>query len=109
MSTSNDEAAEAYYEAAQKRLGGLGTSLIDIQCFYFASLFEKFAFRPVKSWMHLQQAATRLRVHHMERSRGGNGLYMEGPEEEEVSSGSSTLSYHFEQRAFWSIHKAERY
>lgn len=106
MSESDDEAAEAYYEAAQRRLGSLGSSLIDIQCFYFASLFEKFAFRPVKAWMHLQQAATRLRLHHMVQVRSECRLQ---PDYEEVDSGPSTISHHFEQRAFWSIHKAERY
>jgi hypothetical protein len=109
MSTFDDEAAKAYFEAARRRLGCLGTSLIDIQCFYFASLFEKFAFRPVQSWMHLQQAATRLRLHHMERPSDGTRLTVEEPPDVELGRTQSTVSFHFEQRAFWSIHKAERY
>lgn len=99
MSESDDEAAEAYYEAAQRRLGCLGTSLVDIQCFYYACLLEKFAFRPLQSWMYLQQAATRLRVYHMERR---------GEEKRRHTSGQDD-SHHFEQRAFWTIRKAERY
>ena len=109
MSASDDRAAEAYYEAAQRRLGCLGTSLVDIQCFYFASLFEKFAFRPLQAWMHLQQAATRLRLHHMQRLGEEKRLRGSGREEYDLDSSPSTISYHFEQRAFWSIHKAERY
>ena len=109
MSTTDDEAAVSYYEAAQRRLGCLGTSLTDIQCFYFASLFEKFAFRPVQSWMHLQQAATRLRLHHMERANEASDLHVGGSDNGETDASQSNISFHFEQRAFWSIHKAERY
>lgn len=95
-----------YYESAQRRFGYLGTSLVDMQCFYYASLFERFAFRPLQGWMYLQQAAARLRVHHMER-RGEEKRFNKG-----IKDGNrmtSAISYHFEQRAFWSIRKAERY
>ena len=110
MSESDEEVAKAYYEEAQRRLGCLGTSLIDIQCFYYACVFERFAFRPLQAWMYLQQAASRLRVRHMER-RGKEEKRLpvgnhHGSHEE---SNLSTISYHFEQRAFWSIHKSERY
>jgi len=113
MSESDDEAAEAYYEAAQRRFGFLGTSLVDIQCFYYASLFERYAFRPLQAWMYLQQAATRLRVHNMQRHGQENRLRMGGqgdyPVESESTGAGSAISYHLEQRAFWTIHKAERY
>lgn len=109
MSTSDDEAAEAYYEAALRRFGCLGTSIVDIQCFYYASLYERFAFRPLQAWMYLQQAATRLRVHHMERHGGEKRPRMGGQDDYRVEPGLSTISHHFEQMAYWSIHKAERY
>lgn len=109
MSESDDEAAEAYYEAAQRRLGCLGTSLVDVQCFYYACLLEKFAFRPLQSWMYLQQAATRLRIYHMERRGKEKRLHTSGQDGYRAESSPSTTSYHFEQRAFWTIRKAERY
>lgn len=109
MSGSDDEAAEAYYEAAQRRFGRLTTSLIDVQCFYYASLFESFAFRPLQAWMYLQQAATRLRIHHMERQGMEKRLRLDSQDDYNGETRPSTISYHFEQRAFWSIHKAEKY
>lgn len=109
MSESDDEAAEAYYEAAQKRFGFLGMSLVDIQCFYYASLHERFAFRPLQAWMYLQQAATRLRVHHIERNGGGQRPHPNGDDDQGAQYTQSAVSYHFEQRAFWSIHKTEKY
>jgi hypothetical protein len=108
MSASDDVAAKAYYEAAQRRFGSLGSSLIDVQCFYFASLFERFAFRPLQAWMYLQQAATRLRLHHLQRHGENRRRHMTGQDDSRMESGPSNVSYHLEQRAFWSIHKAER-
>ncbi|SPO01982.1 uncharacterized protein DNG_04655 [Cephalotrichum gorgonifer] len=108
MAESDDEAAEAYFEAAQRRLGCLGTSLIDIQCYYYASLCERFAFRPLQAWMYLQQAATRLRVHHIERQWEENRRQTGGQDGYRVEPRCSTARHHFEQRAFWTIHKAER-
>lgn len=109
MSETDDEAAEVYYEAARRRFGCLGMSLIDIQCFYYASLYERFAFRPLQAWTYLQQAGTRLRVHHMERNGRRQGSNLNDHDVQCAETRVSTLSYHFEQRAFWSIHKTERY
>ena len=109
MSMSDDEAAEAYYEAAQRRFGRLCTTLVDIQCFYFASLYERFALRPLQAWMYLQQAATRLRLHHMQRHGKEKRRHMGDQDDYSGESRPSTITYQLEQRAFWSIHKAERY
>jgi len=109
LSAPDDEAAEAYYETARRRLGCLGTSLIDIQCFYYAALFERFAFRPLQAWVNLQQAATRLRLHHMGGHGARNRLPMGVSEDYDTEPDPWAVSYHFEQRAFWSIHKGEKY
>ncbi|KAM0429234.1 hypothetical protein ACHAPT_006448 [Fusarium lateritium] len=42
--------AEPYYAAAQKRMGLLGNTIQDIQCYFFATIFEKFALRPLRAW-----------------------------------------------------------
>ncbi|KAI7772571.1 hypothetical protein LZL87_005296 [Fusarium oxysporum] len=41
--------AEPYYAAAQKRMGLLGNTIEDIQCFVLATIFEKFAFHPLRA------------------------------------------------------------
>jgi hypothetical protein len=62
----SDEAkvtAESYYLAAKKRIGLLGTSVPDVQCFFLASVYEKYALRPLQAWFCIQQASTRLQAH----------------------------------------------
>ncbi len=64
-------AAEVHYQAAKKRMGILGSSLFDIQCLFFASVFEKYALRPVEAWFYIQMACTRLEAMLLRNPRQG--------------------------------------
>lgn len=86
--------------AAKKRIGLLGSSLIDIQCLFLASIYEKYAFRPLQSWYYLQQAANRLQARHWRKV-----FTLQTP-----SSGRTNRpsAYHLSQRLLWSCYKAEK-
>lgn len=98
MSNEAKVAAESYYLAAKKRIGLLGTSVPDIQCFFLASVYEKYALRPLQAWFCIQQASTRLQAHLL-----GSGQQLWNS----VNLGN-THAHHLEQRVFWSCFKAER-
>ncbi|KAF4967301.1 hypothetical protein FSARC_5131 [Fusarium sarcochroum] len=89
--------AEPYYAAAQKRMGLLGSSIEDIQCFVFATIFEKFALRPLRAWYYVQQACSRLETHLRQRGERPRAPFRE----------SNPQDYHLEQRLFWTCFRAE--
>ncbi|KAI3546430.1 hypothetical protein CABS03_13053 [Colletotrichum abscissum] len=89
--------AEAYYLAASKRIGLLGPSIIDIQCLFLASMYEKCRLRPLRACFYIQQASTRLQAHLLRRGRRP----WRGP------SGREEPTQPLEQRLFWSCFKAE--
>jgi len=91
--------AEAYYFAAKKRIGLLGWTLIDIQCLFFASVYEKIKLNPLQAWFYIQQASSRLQAHLKRRAGASSSL---------VESGMVTSDQHLEQHAFWSVYKAEQ-
>ncbi|KAH8896671.1 hypothetical protein GQ53DRAFT_803544 [Thozetella sp. PMI_491] len=103
-------AASAYYLAGKKRLGVLGSSLIDIQCLFFASIYEKYALRPLDAWFYIQTACTKLEAlllcHDRGRDNANNhhhsriGMAAAG---ESINSPAQLL----EQRVFWTCVKAE--
>ncbi|KAJ9137458.1 C6 transcription factor [Pleurostoma richardsiae] len=88
---------EAYYLAAKKRIGLLGVTVPDIQCLFFASVFEKYSLRPLQAWFYIQQAASRLQAHI--RARGRRPW--------DSADAVDNRPYHLEQRVFWSCFKAE--
>ncbi|KAH7064205.1 hypothetical protein BKA63DRAFT_180642 [Paraphoma chrysanthemicola] len=90
--------AEAYYFAAKKRFGLLGWSLIDIQCLFFASVYEKYTLNPLQAWFYIQQASSRLQAHLKRHSK---------PYSDMTTPRWNTDPQELEQRAFWSIYKAE--
>ncbi|KAI9148950.1 ABC-transporter-regulating transcription factor [Paramyrothecium foliicola] len=88
--------AEAYYLAAKKRLGLLGHSIQDIQCFFFAHMYEKFAFRPIEARFQIQQASSRLHAYlQCRKETPYSGFMTDSPDQ------------HLEQRLFWSCYRAE--
>lgn len=93
----DESAAEAYYSAAKRRLGLLPTSLISIQCHYFAGLYEKFAIRPLSAWMLLQQACVRFQAY----------LYAKALSTPVDGAGDVRTARHIEQRLYWLCVKAE--
>ena len=97
LATEDGDAAETYYLAAKKRMGLLGTSLLDVQCFYLACVYESHAFRPLQAWFHVQQASARLRVYASKMRWGSN------------ASQSEPSVNGLEQRVYWSLFKAERW
>ncbi|KAK1700843.1 hypothetical protein BDP55DRAFT_625113 [Colletotrichum godetiae] len=89
--------AEAYYLAASKRIGLLGPSILDIQCLFLASMYEKCRLRPMRACFYIQQASTRLQTHLLRRGRR--------PWKE--ASGREEPTQPLQQRVFWSCFKAE--
>ncbi|KAF2176434.1 hypothetical protein K469DRAFT_678604 [Zopfia rhizophila CBS 207.26] len=92
-------AAQAYYLAARKRIGLLGSSIIDFQCLFFASVFERHSLNLLQAWFYVQQASSRLQAHLMRRAKGYQC-------DADTSEHAST--HHLEQRVFWSVFKAEK-
>ncbi|OTA91514.1 hypothetical protein M434DRAFT_342912 [Hypoxylon sp. CO27-5] len=89
---------EAFFNAAQRRLGLLPNTLISIQCTYFAGLYEKFAIRPLDAWHRLQSACVRFQALLYAKALSSNT----GGREEQRAR-------HIEQRLYWSCVKAEWY
>ncbi|KAL5618326.1 hypothetical protein FOVSG1_000548 [Fusarium oxysporum f. sp. vasinfectum] len=89
--------AEPYYAAAQKRMGLLGNTIEDIQCFVLATIFEKFAFRPLRAWYYVQQACSRLEIHLRQRGERPRAPFRQ----------NNPADYHLEQRLFWTCFRAE--
>ncbi|KAI1414455.1 hypothetical protein F5Y13DRAFT_178751 [Hypoxylon sp. FL1857] len=87
---------EAFFNAAQRRLGLLPNTLIAIQCTYFAGLYEKFAIRPLDAWHRLQSACVRFQALLYAKALSANTA---GREEQRAR--------HIEQRLYWSCVKAE--
>lgn len=100
--------ARAYYEAAKKRIGALGSSLIDIQCLFFASVFEKYALRPLDAWFYVQMACMRLEA--LLLRRGYTHLHNDGSIPTRTTMTTEAMNnptYLLEQRVFWTCIKAE--
>ncbi|OTA68009.1 hypothetical protein K449DRAFT_324441 [Hypoxylon sp. EC38] len=87
---------EAFFNAAQRRLGLLPNTLIAIQCTYFAGLYEKFVIRPLDAWHRLQSACVRFQALLYAKALSSNT----GGREEQRAR-------HIEQRLYWSCVKAE--
>ncbi|KAI1372746.1 hypothetical protein F4677DRAFT_456315 [Hypoxylon crocopeplum] len=87
---------EAFFNAAQRRLGLLPNSLISIQCTYFAGLYEKFAIRPLDAWHKFRGACVRFQALLYAKALSSNTV---GHEEQRA--------IHVEQRLYWSCVKAE--
>ncbi|RMJ17069.1 hypothetical protein CDV36_003302 [Fusarium kuroshium] len=96
------DAAAVYWLAAKKRIGLLESSLVDIQCLFFASVYERSAFRSLNSWLYLQQAATRLHIYHLQ----SGGVYQDA-DEPPVGTDGYNSQHGLQERIFWSIFKAE--
>ena len=94
--TTDDEedfaAAESYFFAAKKRIGLLGSSILDMQCFFFACIYEKCSLRPLQAWFYVQQVCSRLQARLL---RKGRDLHL-------TNSGSGA-----ETRLFWSCIRLE--
>ncbi|KAF9875180.1 hypothetical protein CkaCkLH20_07446 [Colletotrichum karsti] len=97
IETEDCGVADAYYLAASKRIGLLGPSILDIQCLFLASMYEKCRLRPLRACFYIQQASTRLQTHLLRRGRR--------PWRE--ANGREKPTQPLEQRVFWSCFKAE--
>ncbi|RSL75042.1 hypothetical protein CEP51_011238 [Fusarium floridanum] len=84
--------ADAYFTAAKKRLGLLGCSIQDSQCFFIASIYEKYCLRPIQAWLYIQQASSRLQAYLLQQGQ---------------RPPPTTSSLQLEQRIFWSCFRAE--
>jgi hypothetical protein len=79
-------------------MGLLGNTIEDIQCFVLATIFEKFAFRPLRAWYYVQQACSRLEIHLRQRGERPRVPFRQ----------NNPADYHLEQRLFWTCFRAER-
>ncbi|KAJ5137174.1 hypothetical protein N7448_005728 [Penicillium atrosanguineum] len=68
--------AKVYYQTAQKRIGYLGTSLLDIQCLYLAGIYEKHTLGVLQAWFWIEQACSRLHAYILCKGRP-TGVYEE--------------------------------
>ncbi|KAH6896640.1 hypothetical protein B0T10DRAFT_161831 [Thelonectria olida] len=89
----NRAESDAYYLAAKKRIGLLGHSILDIQCLFLASMYEKYRLQPLQAWFHLREASSRLQAHLLGQRQ--------------LPSQPGASSQHLEQRVFWSCWRAE--
>ncbi len=89
--------AQAYWLAAKKRIGLLGDALIDIQCLFFASVFERYALRPLEAWFYIQMACTRLEAYLLRNNR-------QSWRPEQTTDDPTRL---LEQRVFWTCVKGK--
>ncbi|KAH8878695.1 hypothetical protein GQ53DRAFT_739821 [Thozetella sp. PMI_491] len=101
--TANDEqavrgcnvaTAEAYFLAAKQRIGLLNSSLLDIQCLFLASIYERCLMRPLRSWHLLHRASSCLQTLILRRVRWHSQL-------------GNRRAQLLEQRLYWSCVKAE--
>lgn len=97
-SLEDTQAAEAYFGAAQRRIGLLPPSLVAVQCHYLAGLYAKFAVRPMQAWSLMQAASAQLQAL----------LYAKGLAVTQDTD-DTLRARHIEQRLYWSCVKAERY
>ena len=92
------EAAEAFFNAAQRRLGTLPNRLIGVQCRYLAGLYAKFVLRPLTAWTLLQGACVQLQAL----------LFAKGLQSNKSKQRpQARRARHLEQRLYWSCVKAE--
>lgn len=89
--------AEAFYFAAEKRMGILHSSLISIQCHCLASLYERHAFRPIRAWHLAHSACVLFQAYIFRRANF-------------LPAGDTDISqfHHIEQRLYWFCIKSER-
>lgn len=90
--SENRAEADAYFLAAKKRTGLLGHAIVDIQCLFLASMYEKYCLQPLQAWFHLREASSRLQAHLL------------GQRQQPVQPSGR----HLEQRVFWSCWRAEK-
>ncbi|KAL7625818.1 hypothetical protein AAE478_005041 [Parahypoxylon ruwenzoriense] len=93
--SSAEANGEAFFSAAQRRLGLLPNSLIAIQCAYFAGLYEKFAVRPLDTWQRLQGACERFQALLYAKALSSN-----------TADREEQRARHIEQCLYWSCVKA---
>lgn len=72
--------------------------MVDIQCLFFASVYEKYSFRPLQAWFYIQQASLRLQAYLKRQQR--LDLVQEGHP-------NAAWDHQLQHRVFWSIFKAE--
>ncbi len=74
----------------------MNSSIVDIQCFFLAGVYDRAVMKPLQAWYHTEQACSRL---HIYLSRRGP-LPADDPE-------SMSNTRRLEQRLYWSCVRAE--
>jgi hypothetical protein len=84
--------AEAYYTAARKRIGLLGTSVLATQCYFLTGVYEMYSLRPFQAWLSFNRACTTFQNYLLTQS---------------LQAVQSQASRRLEQRLYWSCLKSE--
>lgn len=92
---SSKHLAEAYFDAARKRLGLLLPSLLTIQCFFFSGVYEMYCIRPLNAWFSFHQASVQFKVYLSAIPHLDETPYM------------SALNRRLEKRLYWSCMQSE--
>lgn len=96
-SMSAREEAEAYYTAAQKRIGLLEPGLIAGQCHMLSGIYLMYMLRPLQAWSSFHQAASTYSLY----------LKSQAASRPNINGTISRTTRRFEQRLYWSVLKSE--
>lgn len=87
--------SEPYFMAAKRRLGLLDTSLLCVQCLFFAGVYEKFVMRPLAAWKFFQRACVEMQT------------YLHTMALKSSSASGHERALHLEQRLYWACMSSE--
>lgn len=89
---SDYDTAKNYYNAARKRIGLLGYSILTAQCYLLSGIFEAYCLQPLRAWASFKEACITIQIYLKTRGRHG-GSFDES----------------LERRLYWSCLKSEWY
>ncbi|TPX11446.1 uncharacterized protein E0L32_007865 [Thyridium curvatum] len=92
--------AEAYFQAARKRLGLLEIGLAASQCHMLCCIFLFYTMRPIQAWSATHQAASTLALHLQAQA----ALEKRGDRTQQMTDLSEKR---LEQRLYWTVLKSE--
>lgn len=92
------EVGHAYYNAACRRLGLLGSDLLAPQCHFLAGIYLMYILQPLQAWSQFRLASQAYHIYReMQKFQKSEG-------EEWITQ---SRSRRLEQRIYWSCYKAE--
>lgn len=92
--------AEAYFQAARKRIGLLETGIVTSQCHMLTGIYFFYIMRPLQGWSAIHQAGSTLSLYL--KSRAASQSWIDSPQHAHDLS-----ERHLEQRIYWTVLKSE--